>query len=127
MEKSKHIKTGEIGEDIASAYISKNGYKVIRRNYREKSGEIDIVATSPDGVLVFFEVKTMSNLDVINKLHPEDNFTKSKLKKLKVVCLLFAAKHPKIINSKMGWRIDLLAITINKSRFVIHHYKNVCG
>lgn len=48
---------GRMGEELAARYLSKAGYEIISRNYREKFGEIDIIAR--DGsMLVFIEVKT---------------------------------------------------------------------
>ena len=48
---------GEIGEDIACAYLARKGYRIRHRNYRRKTGEIDIVAEC-SGVLHFIEVKS---------------------------------------------------------------------
>ena len=52
---------GKIGEEISSNYLKKCGYKIIERNYRCRSGEIDIIAKDKEE-LVFIEVKTRSNL-----------------------------------------------------------------
>ena len=64
---------GKIGEDIACSYLEKNNYKIICRNYRTKTGEIDIIARDITKEIVFIEVKTRQNLkygypiDAINK------------------------------------------------------------
>lgn len=49
--------TGTQGEDLAAAYLERRGWRVLARNWRCRDGEIDIVATDPDGVLVVCEVK----------------------------------------------------------------------
>ena len=52
-------KLGDFGEEKAALYLRRRGYKIIERNYRAgRSGELDIIAKSPDGVIVFAEVKT---------------------------------------------------------------------
>ncbi len=52
---------GRIGEDLAAAHLQKAGYKILARNYRQKCGEIDIIALDR-GTLVFVEVKTRKSL-----------------------------------------------------------------
>jgi putative endonuclease len=51
-------KLGRIGEEIASAHLERLGYKIIDRNFRNRFGELDIVA-SEGSTLVFCEVKTL--------------------------------------------------------------------
>lgn len=47
---------GNYGEDIACAYLKKNGYEILDRNYVTNVGEIDIIAVA-EGYLIFVEVK----------------------------------------------------------------------
>jgi putative endonuclease len=54
---TERSRTGQLGEELAAAYLMKHGYTIVDRNYRKKFGEIDIIAR--DGqILVFIEVKT---------------------------------------------------------------------
>src|SRR4030095_5379416 len=53
---------GNEGESLASAELEKLGYSIIERNYRTRSGEIDIVANDA-GTIVFVEVKTKTSGD----------------------------------------------------------------
>lgn len=48
---------GALGEDTAVQLMSAKGYTVIRRNYRCRFGEIDIIASRGNN-LYFVEVKT---------------------------------------------------------------------
>ena len=45
------------GESLAKKYLKKNGYKILKRNYVSKCGEIDIIAYDR-GTIAFIEVKT---------------------------------------------------------------------
>ncbi len=49
-----------LGEDAACEYLSKNGYKILERNFRKSYGEIDIIAVKNE-TLVFVEVKTRTS------------------------------------------------------------------
>jgi len=55
------VEKGRRGEDFAAAFLFAQGYRILDRNWRIKSGEIDIIAEK-SGVLVFCEVKSRSNL-----------------------------------------------------------------
>jgi putative endonuclease len=50
---------GERGEEIACELLRARGYRIVARNWRTRSGEIDIIARDGD-VLVFVEVKARS-------------------------------------------------------------------
>jgi len=50
---------GDRGEELAAAFLKKQGYKILERNYRTPLGEIDLIARHL-GALVFIEVKTRS-------------------------------------------------------------------
>ena len=47
---------GAFYEDMACAFLEKQGLKIIKRNFRVRLGEIDIIAQDADE-LVFIEVK----------------------------------------------------------------------
>ncbi|MBL7774768.1 MAG: YraN family protein [Saprospiraceae bacterium] len=53
-----HIETGKTGEAIAARYLQEKGYRIVRQNFRSGKGEVDLIAWSPQGCLVFIEVKT---------------------------------------------------------------------
>jgi putative endonuclease len=53
----KNILTGAYGEWLAVNFLLKKGFKIIKRNYKNNVGEIDIIALDGDK-LVFIEVKT---------------------------------------------------------------------
>ena len=60
---SGHLRRGALGEKLACRYLKHNGYKVLFRNFRGRSGgEIDIVCRDRD-TLVFVEVKTRGRED----------------------------------------------------------------
>lgn len=59
----QHLRLGIRGEKLACRFLRTNGYKILYRNFRGRSGgEIDIVCRDRD-TLVFVEVKTRTRED----------------------------------------------------------------
>ena len=50
---------GIFGENKAEKFLKRKGFKIIKRNYRCRYGEIDIIAKDK-GVISFVEVKTVA-------------------------------------------------------------------
>ncbi len=54
------MERGKAAEDAAAAYLSKQGLRLVARNWRCKGGEIDLIMN--DGaILVFVEVRERNN------------------------------------------------------------------
>ena len=49
-------RVGTFYEELACDYLQKHGIRIVKRNYRCKSGEIDIIGKDGN-CIVFFEVK----------------------------------------------------------------------
>ena len=54
------ISVGKQGESLAAEFLRKNGYRIVKNNFRNRYGEIDIIAIEGK-TLVFIEVKTKTN------------------------------------------------------------------
>ena len=120
-------KIGIFGEKIAGNYLIKYKYQVLLKNHKEGFDEIDIVARDPEGTLIFCEVKTISKTPTGGSIFlPEDHLTRLKLKKLERSSQHFISRHPSFLYGDMGWRIDLIAITLSDFRVAkFSHYKNI--
>lgn len=106
---------GELGERIALRYLIKKGAEILEKNYKIKSGEIDIIAKL-DNELVFIEVKSRSNL---NYGYPAEAVNYKKIKKI-----LNVAKYYLLINNlqNVPIRFDVLEIYFNERK--INHIIN---
>ena len=51
---------GRAGEEAAVRYLEQQGYTILERNFRLRTGEVDIIARDRE-YLVFIEVKTRTN------------------------------------------------------------------
>lgn len=54
------VEKGRRGEDLAAVFLLEQGYLIRHRNWRMKTGEIDIIAEKA-GLLVFCEIKSRRN------------------------------------------------------------------
>ena len=57
LEKRDKAAVGRAGEEAAAAYLAEAGFVVERRNWRCRSGELDLIARDEDA-LVFVEVRS---------------------------------------------------------------------
>ena len=62
---------GRRAEQIAAKYLSKQGYRIIERNFACKLGEIDIIARH-EGDLVFVEVRSRHSASAVNPAYSVD-------------------------------------------------------
>jgi len=72
------LKLGPAGEEEGSKFLKSLGYRIICRNFRTRSGEIDIIARK-GRELVFIEVKTRSSFSFG---HPEEAVSPRKISRL---------------------------------------------
>lgn len=113
---SKKQKIGEIGENIATRFLVKQGFSILDRNYTKKWGEIDIVAKN-GSKLHFVEVKAVTrNLQNVSRVtldqyKPEDNMHPWKLQRLSrtIQTYLLSIKTP----SEPEWQVDLLIVFLD--------------
>lgn len=72
---------GNLGEDIAADYLKKAGYTILKRNYKNDYGEIDIIALGEE-YLIFVEVKMRTSTQFGL---PAEAVTKAKMRKISQV------------------------------------------
>ena len=101
---AKKIELGRAGEELISEYLMKKGYSIIDRNWRIKSGEIDLIASAPEGVIVFIEVKTRSSESFG---HPLEAINSEKQRRLMRLALAWLLANKKWNNP---YRIDCAAV-----------------
>jgi putative endonuclease len=110
MSLSKQIE-GKRGEDAAVAYLKKEGFQILDRNFRIRGGEIDIVAidaTDGEAVLAFIEVKTRSSSEFGT---PLEAITPWKIRALIKTAQFYKLKHPRLPELM---RIDAVAVLIDR-------------
>ncbi len=102
---ARHNEIGKIGEDIAVKHLVKQKFRILEKNYREKWGEIDIIAEK-DGILHFVEVKSVSYETHFDDYLPEENVTFSKRKKLARIIETYLVSYETVPD----FQVDVIAV-----------------
>jgi putative endonuclease len=113
---------GAKGEKLAVDFLKRRGYKILKRNFRCREGEIDIIAQHGD-CLVFVEVRTKKGSGFGT---PEESVTPSKQERLVSLANIYMQTCDK---SPPSWRIDVIAIELASNNKVLRleHIENaVC-
>ena len=61
--RATHLKLGELGEDLVAEFLEITQHEILERNWRSGKAEVDIIAKTTDGTMLFIEVKTRTCLD----------------------------------------------------------------
>ena len=124
MQNSKQL-LGATGEEIAVDYLISQGYGVFDRNWRSKSGEIDIIASekfNSQDELIFIEVKTRSSRDYGD---PIEAISATKYLRMYRLALEWLSENSA---SREAWRLDVISIVISRAQEIeIDHLKRVCA
>ncbi|MFY2789568.1 YraN family protein [Rhodococcus sp. MALMAid1271] len=102
-----HQQLGARGEDIAVRYLEGIGLEVVERNWRHRTGELDIVAREGDTV-VFVEVKTRSGIGYGT---PAEAVTYSKQTRIRGLALYWLALQQ---GPWVQIRFDVVAIVVGR-------------
>ena len=107
-------KVGDKGEERAVRFLEQKGYEIIERNWRTRSGELDIIAYKNE-TIVFFEVKTLPHgtLDMIKR-----ELNHQKLERILKTSKRFLLKHREYNNSYV--RFDVIVIDMPGLEPVYH-------
>jgi len=127
-----NLKLGQLAEEIASNFLRKKGYIILERNFKNKIGEIDIIAIRPTNILQYFFRKRIFPSSRIIFVEVKASKTKSffspeerinYFKKQKLINLAYSyIKDKKIKNS---FQIDAIRIYFeNKKEVKIKHIEN---
>jgi len=81
---------GALGEDFVAKYLVGKNYEILDRNWRIREGEIDLVAMSEHGIVVFIEVKTRTSIAFG---HPLEAITRDKAYRLQKLALAWLTVH----------------------------------
>ncbi|SDB09163.1 putative endonuclease [Desulfonatronum thiosulfatophilum] len=109
-----HLKCGHAGEDAAVLFLKELNYQILERNFRCKSGEVDVICLDGE-VLVFVEVRTRAARSLST---PAQSVNQAKIAKVARAASFFLSRHD-------WWekpcRFDLVAVVHNAQGLRLEH------
>ena len=109
--------TGMKAQNGAELFLKEKGYCILERNYRIKSGEIDLIAQNKENI-VFVEVKFRKNL---NYGYPCESVGNAKQK-----LIISTALHYIAVNelNNHNFRFDVVEVIEQNGRLYAKHIEN---
>ncbi|XZE21167.1 YraN family protein [Pirellulaceae bacterium SH449] len=83
---------GAYGERLAAMLLERKGYLILERSFRTRTGEIDLIASYKNRMIVFVEVKAWEN-ESLDGTGPADRVDEKKQKKITDTALRYYKQH----------------------------------
>ena len=113
---AEHNELGKLGEEMAVAFLQKNGYTILETNWIFQKAEIDIIAKK-ENILAIVEVKTRSSIDFGL---PQDFVKPKKIQLLVKAVNEFVVRN----NLDLNVRFDIIAIHKENGRYKMEHLED---
>ncbi len=98
---------GALGEEKIAKFLKSKGCIILKRNYRDRYGEVDIIAESKQNI-IFVEVKTRNKNALVSGL---DAIDEKKMRLIKNEALMFTKR----LNTDLEPRIDVAELTYSET------------
>lgn len=119
---SRDISTKELGkrgEDAATNYLIRKGYRILERNWTCKFGEADIISMDDEGTVVFVEVKTRRTDEAGL---PEEAITPEKQRRYEKLALTYMIEAN--WDDDVNLRFDAICINVTGDfKAILKHHK----
>lgn len=99
---------GRFGEAVAEAFLRRQGYEIVERNWRCRQGELDLVGRQ-GGDWVFVEVRCRRG-DLCGSA--EESVTPAKQRRLLHLAEAYLQAHGL---EDVSWRIDVVAVKVDRT------------
>ena len=109
---------GTWGEEVACRHLQGKGYEILERNFRCRTGELDIVARIRN-TICFVEVKSRKGMTTGL---PSEAVTKEKQQHLRSAALFYLYSHPQKKNEFL--RMDVIEILRIQDKTYLRHIEN---
>ncbi|PIR45255.1 MAG: hypothetical protein COV10_00460 [Candidatus Vogelbacteria bacterium CG10_big_fil_rev_8_21_14_0_10_51_16] len=114
--KTEKQKVGDLGEEMATLWLKRKGFKIIARNYRRKWGELDVVARLKD-TIHFVEVKSVRRYigqsGSEDEYEAEENIHPWKLRRLHRIISIFLENENL---EDLDWQLDVIVVELDDEK-----------
>ena len=110
-------KTGQEGQQAAEKYLTNKGYEILTRNYRLKTGEIDLIARH-NNYIIFIEVKSRKSL---THGYPREAVTHTKQQRIIRTALHYLTANNQ---TESNIRFDVIEILSQQGQLYASHIEN---
>lgn len=93
-----------MGEDLVAEYLRQKGYIVVKRNWRDRYGEIDVIAENTEHIL-FVEVKTRMDEPMVGGA---ETVTRKKAERIRKTAFSFLRR----LYRNLTPRFDVAEVTV---------------
>jgi len=108
---------GKEAETLVENYFRKENFEILARNYRAKTGEIDLIVKKGE-TLVFVEIKSELSS---KSFFPEEKVDVRKQEKIKKTAEIFMLKNFQKLSKIKEIRFDVVVVSLEKGE--IRHYE----
>ena len=108
---------GELGERIAERWLSRHGWRVVQRRFRNGHRDIDLVVER-DGTIAFVEVKARKGADFGGPVRAVDH---RKRRQLERSAMVWIDRHGREADS---YRFDVVGVLLNGASVRVCHVEN---
>lgn len=107
-DKSEAARLGRIGEEKVAQFLKNRGYIIVKRNWRDRYGEIDIIAEKGN-IVAFVEVKTRAENALVKGFEAIDL---GKMERTRNAAVMFTKR----MFGEYEPRIDAAEVTYRKNQ-----------
>ena len=100
---------GRLGEEAACDWLREHHYRILRQNWRCRSGEFDIVA-APEGLIIFIEVRSRSGTGKYGT--PQESVDIRKMQQVRATASVYLQMTGET-NHQI--RFDVIAVILDKA------------
>ena len=119
-DKKRPSEIGQKGEKMVAEYLKSQGYTVIKRNYKDRYGEVDIIAEDCEN-LVFIEVKTRSENAIVSGLDAVDE---KKKRLIKNEAVMFTKRLKTDLEPRVDVAEVIVSVVDGKEVWKLNYIKN---